>query len=81
MFQNKKVVLIICIVALGLGGFLYLSNPSPTTYEAPKDDEVFCTADAMQCPDGSYVGRSGPKCEFDLCPMPVDAILEDGTLQ
>ncbi len=23
-----------------------------------------CTADAMQCGDGSYVGRSGPKCEF-----------------
>lgn len=29
--------------------------------------EVFCTADAMQCPDGSWVGRTGPKCEF-VCP-------------
>lgn len=28
---------------------------------------VACTADAMQCPDGSYVGRSGPSCEF-ICP-------------
>lgn len=28
---------------------------------------VACTADAMQCPDGSYVGRSGPNCEF-VCP-------------
>ena len=28
---------------------------------------VACTEDAMQCPDGSYVGRSGPKCEF-VCP-------------
>jgi hypothetical protein len=26
-----------------------------------------CTRDAMQCPDGSYVGRTGPKCEF-ICP-------------
>ena len=26
-----------------------------------------CTADAMQCPDGSYVGRTGPNCEFK-CP-------------
>ncbi|MBI2610691.1 peptidoglycan-binding protein [Candidatus Kaiserbacteria bacterium] len=26
-----------------------------------------CTADAMQCPDGSYVGRTGPSCEF-VCP-------------
>ena len=26
-----------------------------------------CTMDAMQCPDGSYVGRTGPTCEF-VCP-------------
>ncbi|MCR4279496.1 MAG: hypothetical protein NUV78_02025 [Candidatus Zambryskibacteria bacterium] len=31
---------------------------------------VTCTMDAMQCPDGSYVGRSGPKCEF-VCPTPA----------
>ncbi len=29
---------------------------------------VICTADAMQCPDGSYVGRSGPSCQFRACP-------------
>jgi len=28
---------------------------------------VACTTDAKQCPDGSYVGRSGPNCEF-VCP-------------
>jgi len=28
---------------------------------------VVCTMDAKMCPDGSYVGRSGPKCEF-VCP-------------
>ena len=27
-----------------------------------------CTADAKQCSDGSYVGRSGPNCEFAACP-------------
>lgn len=26
-----------------------------------------CTMDAMQCPDGSWSGRSGPECEF-VCP-------------
>ena len=31
---------------------------------------VACTADAMQCPDGSYVGRSGPNCQF-VCPTPA----------
>lgn len=31
------------------------------------EQPVACTMDAMMCPDGSYVGRSGPKCEF-VCP-------------
>ncbi len=29
---------------------------------------VACTMEAKQCPDGSYVGRSGPRCEFAACP-------------
>jgi len=31
---------------------------------------TICTADAKQCPDGSYVGRSGPNCEFK-CPVSI----------
>lgn len=31
-------------------------------------NQVACTADAKMCPDGSFVGRSGPNCEFDTCP-------------
>lgn len=34
---------------------------------APAPGPVACTADAMLCPDGSYVGRTGPNCEF-VCP-------------
>lgn len=30
-------------------------------------DTTVCTQDAQLCPDGSYVGRTGPKCEFK-CP-------------
>ena len=29
---------------------------------------IVCTQDAMQCSDGSWVARSGPKCEF-VCPQ------------
>jgi hypothetical protein len=29
---------------------------------------VFCTQDAKLCPDGSYVGRQAPACEFSPCP-------------
>lgn len=31
-------------------------------------ERIACTQDAMQCPDGSWVGRSGPQCEF-VCPQ------------
>lgn len=38
--------------------------------EAANEEEeiVYCTADAMMCPDGSYVGRVPPSCEFAACP-------------
>lgn len=29
---------------------------------------VACTMEAKLCPDGSSVGRTGPKCEFAKCP-------------
>ena len=32
------------------------------------EEQVFCTQEAKLCPDGSYVGRTGPKCEFAECP-------------
>jgi len=35
-----------------------------------KEEEVVCTLEAKQCPDGSWVGRQGPKCEFTPCPKP-----------
>lgn len=33
---------------------------------------VACTMEAKLCPDGSSVGRSGPKCEFLPCPTPIN---------
>lgn len=31
-------------------------------------DPIVCTMEVKICPDGSYVGRSGPGCAFALCP-------------
>jgi len=38
-------------------------NSTPT-----ENNQVACTMEAKLCPDGSSVGRSGPKCEFAPCP-------------
>jgi benzodiazapine receptor len=32
-----------------------------------KTELVACTQEAKLCPDGSYVGRTGSKCEFAAC--------------
>lgn len=40
-----------------------------TSDDMPSGTEpVFCTMDAKVCPDGSFVGRVGPNCEFAPCP-------------
>jgi hypothetical protein len=42
---------------------------SSTTLNQPLN--VACTMDAKQCPDGSYVGRTGPSCQFESCSAPI----------
>ncbi|MFA4820090.1 MAG: DUF333 domain-containing protein [Candidatus Aenigmatarchaeota archaeon] len=32
---------------------------------------IACTQEAKLCPDGSYVGRTGPNCQFPSCPKPA----------
>ena len=47
-----------------------LPNPDQgldDSYTPPEEDGTMCTMDALECPDGSFVGRSGPNCEF-ICP-------------
>jgi hypothetical protein len=34
--------------------------------ETPKG--IVCAQDAKQCPDGSYVSRIAPNCDFAVCP-------------
>lgn len=36
--------------------------------KATGSGQVACTQEAKLCPDGSYVGRTGPNCEFAQCP-------------
>ncbi|HTK83644.1 MAG TPA: hypothetical protein VL625_01035 [Patescibacteria group bacterium] len=35
---------------------------------APPPGATVCTMDAKKCPDGSWVSRTGPNCEFAPCP-------------
>lgn len=48
---------------------LAVSAVACTQTSAPDTTQpgIACTEEARQCPDGSFVGRSGPQCEF-ICP-------------
>ncbi len=59
---DKKLVFIVIAVLL-LAGVFVLARWRPGAPEP-----VYCTQEAKLCPDGSYVGRTGPKCEFAPCP-------------
>lgn len=39
-----------------------------TYFIANRNTQVACTEDARLCPDGSYVARIPPKCDFAPCP-------------
>lgn len=70
--MNQKLLFVFIIAVFILGGLFYVYYPEPVEYTIPdknnnEPEPVFCTADAKLCPDGSYVSRTGPDCEF-VCP-------------
>lgn len=48
----------------------YMTQPvaGPEVPLSPLPNVVACTEEAMMCPDGSYVARISPACQFALCP-------------
>jgi hypothetical protein len=53
-------ILIILVISVGLAGIWFGSRLLI--------DSNACTMEAKLCPDGSYVSRTGPDCEFAECP-------------
>ena len=68
--NNNVLVLIFIVVVFIFGGLLYIYNPEPVEFKNPAEElpPVLCTQEVMLCPDGTYVGRTGPNCEFTPCP-------------
>ena len=64
--KNPHILLVISIIVLMVGAFVFYVSKSP------KKDNAICTAEVKLCLDGSYVGRSLPNCEFNKCPTPEE---------
>ena len=42
--------------------------PPRSSDTSTSSEQTICTLDAKVCPDGTAVGRTGPRCEFAACP-------------
>lgn len=84
--QNKILLLLgglFLFAVLTLGIFVIKNKdmmeatPNPVVPTEPGTGEgAACTMDAKVCSDGSAVGRTGPNCEFALCPGENPALEE-----
>lgn len=77
MKHITPILIIIIILLVGSVGYLVgrtnkpnvtSSSPTTSTILPSSTTPVACTMEAKLCPDGSSVGRTGPKCEFSPCP-------------
>lgn len=66
--MNKKFIyyflIVVVIGSLPIGVSLLRSRTKPAIQA--------CTLEVKICPDGSSVGRTGPKCQFTLCPIKIN---------
>lgn len=67
------IIMAASVIAFAVMGYFVYKHMYPAK-TATNTNSVACTQDAKLCPDGSYVGRSGPNCEFTACPgTPISA--------
>lgn len=62
-FFSKTILAVFIIV------ILLILLPAATYLFLNSNKQIACTTEAKLCPDGSSVGRTGPKCEFAKCPI------------
>lgn len=62
-------VVIIVLAVLGAGAFfVYQKSQEFSGTQNNQNQQTACTQEAKQCPDGSFVSRTGTNCEFAECP-------------
>ncbi|MEO5927355.1 MAG: hypothetical protein ABIO72_01500 [Patescibacteria group bacterium] len=68
-FTSTQAVTVIAVVLMVVAvGYIVWSSFSTNVPVIDEPTPVACTMEAKICPDGSSVGRTGPKCEFAACP-------------
>lgn len=83
---NKKIasevsIGIISLLAIVVGGIFYWQNQKISEVDNKQPEQKACTMEAKLCDDGSYVGRTGPNCEFAPCPVASKQDIADSKQQ
>jgi hypothetical protein len=69
--NKSSIIYVVIIIAIVVSGYAFYSKYSGYSSKGSSvetGDGAICTMEALQCPDGSYVGREGPQCKFKSCP-------------
>ena len=69
--MNLKFLTYVLIGATLLLTLSVLATGYFSNHPSSVNNKIVCTLEAKLCPDGSYVGRTGPNCEFAACPAPI----------
>ena len=64
MKSIKIIAVILVIIGIAIITILVTKKSEPSLTPG----QTACTLEAKLCPDGSYVGRTGPRGEFSSCP-------------
>ena len=67
----SKLIALALFLLLPLFGFIFgvqYQNMIGDSTVISSPQQTVCTMEAKLCPDGSYVSRVGPHCEFAPCP-------------
>ena len=59
---NRFIFILLAVIIVAVGATALLISKEHNSLPQ------VCTAEAKMCPDGSYVGRTGPRCQFAECP-------------
>src|SRR3569623_204906 len=82
--QKYLAIFVVFLALFGGGFYAFKTNMFGQASGPPQGGDqggVVCTMEAKLCPDGSYVGRTGPNCEFSACPSAATTSSGNVTLE
>lgn len=67
--KTSTIVAVLIVLVAVLGGWYWWAQNGGPAMPGIGGPQA-CTMEAMVCPDGTAVGRTGPNCSFAPCPTP-----------